>query len=148
MVRRSLFACAALTAALGPLLLPQTGVKRPPITGSAHLALKTDNLASARRFSGHDLGFPDALAMPERLGPAVWFNVNDRQYLEIYETLKSEDEDRLIEVAFETTDAKAMRDYLAGKGVDVPATVTKGWDGNLSFQVNDPEGHRIAFVQY
>jgi catechol 2,3-dioxygenase-like lactoylglutathione lyase family enzyme len=86
--------------------------------------------------------------MPERLGPAAWFKINDHQYLEIFETLKSEDEDRLIEVAFQTTDVKAMRDYLAGKGVDVPATVSKGWDGNLSFQVSDPEGHRIAFVQY
>ncbi len=86
--------------------------------------------------------------MPASLGSAAWFKVNDHQYLEIYETLKSEDEDRPIEVAFQTTDAKAMRDYLASKGVAVPATVSKGWDGNLSFQFSDPEGHRIAFVQY
>ena len=148
MSRRRLFVCAALTAALGPFLLSQSGVKRPPITGVAHVALKTNDLAAARHFYGHDLGFSDALVMPEALGPAAWFKVNDHQYLEIYDTLKSEDEDRLIEVAFETTDVKAMRDYLAGRGVSVPATVEKGWDGNLSFQVDDPEGHRIVFVQY
>jgi catechol 2,3-dioxygenase-like lactoylglutathione lyase family enzyme len=144
MISRGLV-CALLTAAT---LLSQSGPKRPPITGVAHVALKTDDLAVARHFYGHDLGFSDALVMPPQLGPAAWFKVNDHQYLEIYETLRSEDEDRLIEIAFETPDAKAMRDYLAAKGVDVPATVTKGWDGNLSFPVNDPEGHRIAFVQY
>jgi catechol 2,3-dioxygenase-like lactoylglutathione lyase family enzyme len=148
MPRPSLVAWAALTAALAPFLLSQSSVKRPPITGIAHVALKTNDLAAARRFYARDLGFSDGLAMPARLGPAAWVKVNDHQYLEIYETLKSEDEDRLIEVAFETPDAKAMRDYLAAKGVDVPAAVDKGWDGNLSFQVSDPEGHRIAFVQY
>jgi catechol 2,3-dioxygenase-like lactoylglutathione lyase family enzyme len=148
MMRRSFFACAVLTVVSGPFLLSQSGVQRPPITGVAHVALKTNDLAAARRFYGHDLGFSDALAMPEGRGPAAWFKVNDHQYLEIYQTLTSDDEDRLIEVAFETSDVKAMRDYLAGKGVNVPAAVGKGWDGNLSLQVNDPEGRRIAFVQY
>ena len=96
MSRPSLIVCAALTAALVPFLLSQSSVKRPPITGVAHVAIKTNDLAAARRFYGRDLGFSDALAMPERLGPAAWFKVNDHQYLEIYETLKSEDEDRLI----------------------------------------------------
>jgi catechol 2,3-dioxygenase-like lactoylglutathione lyase family enzyme len=148
MLSRGLLACAVLTVASASFLLSQSGVKRPPITGVAHVALKTNDLAAARRFYGHDLGFSDALAMPTRLGPAAWFKVNDHQYVEIYETLRSEDEDRLIEVAFETPDAKAMRDYLAAKGVGVPAAVDKGWDGNLTFSVADPEGHRIAFVQY
>jgi catechol 2,3-dioxygenase-like lactoylglutathione lyase family enzyme len=148
MMNRGLFACAALTVASGSVLLSQSGVKRPPITGVAHVAIKTNDLAAARRFYGRDLGFSDALAMPAGRGPAAWFKINDHQYVEIYETLRSEDEDRLIEVAFETTDAKALRDYLAAKGVDVPATVEKGWDGNLSFAVNDPEGRRIVFVQY
>jgi len=148
MLRPSLAACAALAVALTPFLLSQNSVKRPPITGIAHVSLKTNDLAAARHFYGNDLGFSGVLVMPERLGPAAWFKVNDHQYLEIYQTLKTEDEDRLIEVAFATTDAQAMRDYLASKGVEVPATVDKGWDGNLSFPVSDPEGHRIAFVQY
>src|SRR6185312_11036265 len=148
MLKRCLASTAALAAALVPVLLSQNTIRRPPITGIAHVALKTNDLGAARRFYGHDLGFSDALAMPESQGPAAWFKINDHQYVEIYPTLKSEDEDRLIEVAFETPDIQAMRDYLASKGVEVPATVSKGWDGNLTFQTNDPEGHRIAFVQY
>jgi catechol 2,3-dioxygenase-like lactoylglutathione lyase family enzyme len=148
MPRRSLFACAAVTAALAPFLLSQNSVKRPPITGIAHAALKTNDLAAARHFYGHDLGFSDALVMPASLGAAAWFKVNDHQYLEVYESLKSEAEDRLLEVAFQTPDVKAMRDYLASKGIQVPATISKGWDGNLTLAVSDPEGRRIVFVQY
>jgi lactoylglutathione lyase len=148
MLKRSLVSVAAFAAILVPLLRSQNTLKRPPITGIAHAALKTNDLGAARRFYGHDLGFSDALKMPESQGPAAWFKINDHQYVEVYQTLKSEDDDRLIEVAFETPDIQAMRDYLASKGVEVPATVSKGWDGNLTFQMNDPEGHRIAFVQY
>src|SRR5579885_59883 len=112
MISRGILACALLTVASASFLLPQSRVKRPPITGLAHVALKTNDLAAARHFYGTDLGFSSALAMPESRGPAAWFKVNDHQYLEVYETLKSEDEDRLIEVAFETPDAQGMRDYL------------------------------------
>lgn len=148
MMSRALFTCVVLIGASASRLLCQIGLKRPPITGLAHVTLKTNDLAAARHFYAHDLGFSDAVQLPPGLGPAAWFKINDHQYLEVYETLRSEDEDRLIEVAFETTDAKAMRDYLAEKGVDVPASVGKGSDGNLTFQFSDPEGHRIAFVQY
>ncbi len=148
MLKRGLISLATLFAILAPALLSQNGAKRPPITGVAHVALKTSDLTAARQFYGHDLGFSDALVMPESQRPGAWFKINDHQYVELYPTLKSEDEDRLIEVAFETPDVQAMRDYLASKGIAVPARVEKGWDGNLSFQVSDPEGHRIAFVQY
>ncbi len=144
MIRRILLFPGVLAA----LLFSQTGPKRPPITGLAHVSLQTNDLAAARRFYGHDLGFSGAGAMPPSLGPAAWFKVNDHQYLEIYQSLRSEDEDRLVEVAFETTDARALRDYLAAKGVHVPDAVDKGWDGNLTFHVDDPQGRRIAFVQY
>ena len=148
MVSRGLIMCGVLTAACASFLLSQNAPKRPPITGVAHVALKVNDLSAARRFYGHDLGFSDALRMPPELGPAAWYKINDHQYLELYESLRSEEEDRFIELAFETTDVKAMRDYLAANGVDVPAAVSKGWDGNLSFRVADPEGHPIAFVQY
>src|SRR6185437_98186 len=125
MFKLSIIVCAGLAATT--FLLSQSDVKRPPITGIAHVALKTNDLAAARRFYGHDLGFSDALVMPESQGPGAWFKINDHQYVEVYRTLKSEDEDRLIEVAFETPDIQAMRDYLASKGLQVPAAVSKGW---------------------
>ena len=49
---------------------------------------------------------------------------------------------------FETADAQRLRDYLASRGVDVPAKVGEDECGNLSFQVKDPSGHMVEFVQY
>ena len=77
-----------------------------------------------------------------------YYKVNDHQYIEIYPGLKGDEQDRLSHVAFETTDAVKMRDYLAAKSVKVPQSLKPGIDKNLSFMVDDPEGRRIEFVQY
>jgi len=133
---------------------------RPPIVGIAHIALKTDNLAGAREFYGHTLGFEEAfsvhVAKDSRFDLAgspgglimTFFKVNDHQYLELTPDLTSPTEDRLSHIAFETADIRALRDYLAANGVDVPATLKPGAAGNLSFAVKDPDGHTVEFVQY
>ena len=76
------------------------------------------------------------------------FKVNDRQYIEVTPTLASESDDKLIQIGFETKDARKLRDYLAAKGVTVPAKAGKDDDGNYSFVVKDPEGHQVEFVEY
>jgi catechol 2,3-dioxygenase-like lactoylglutathione lyase family enzyme len=77
-----------------------------------------------------------------------YYKVDDRQYIEIYPGLTGDSQDRLSHVAFETTDARKLRDYLAGKGIKVPPSLKPGLDKNLSFMIDDPEGRRIEFVQY
>ncbi len=136
---------AAATAA--PILMAQTtggGSARPAILGVAHIRLKTDNLAEARKFYGQYLGYED----PFGIDSLAVFKVNDRQYIEIEPTLKAENEDRLVHIAFETSDAKQLRVYLASRGVAAPKTVEPDRDGNLSFFIKDSEGHQIEFVQY
>lgn len=80
-------------------------------------------------------------------GVAV-FKVNDRQYIEIAPTLANEADDKLIQIGFETTDARKLRSYLVGKGIAVPDRLKKDLDGNYSFVVKDPEGHNVEFVEY
>ena len=141
----------AILAALAGvwLVAPAEAQQRPPITGIAHIALRTDNLDAARRFYGHDLGFaePFHLNHPDGSLELTFFKVNDRQYIEVSPGLKNDAEDRLMHIAFETTDVKKLRDYLVKRGVSAPA-VAKYPDGNLTITVEDPEGHRIEFVQY
>ena len=79
---------------------------------------------------------------------AIYYKVNDRQYIEISPGLKNETEDRLIHIGFETDDAHRLRDYLAGRGVAAPEKVTENASGNLSFTVKDPNGIAVEFVQY
>jgi lactoylglutathione lyase len=126
----------------------QAGAERPPIMGLAHVGLFVSDIDKADQFYGHVLGF-DHFSLDKPTGGLMlnYYKVNDHQYIEIYPGLK-DDEDRLSHVAFETTDARKLRDYLASKGVKVPQSLKPGLDKNLSFMVDDPEGRRIEFVQY
>jgi len=128
----------------------QPSVKRPPIVGVAHIGLKTANLEAARSFYGHDLGFAEAFTLDKPTGGLLltYFKVNDHQYIEVFPELKSETEDRLSHIAFETTDIRQLRDYLASRGVKVPETLKPGLDLNISMMVKDPDGHNVEFVQY
>jgi catechol 2,3-dioxygenase-like lactoylglutathione lyase family enzyme len=123
---------------------------RPRIVGIANIALKTDDLAEARKFYSGVVGLAEAFATkdPAVEGNLACFKVNDHQYVEVSPTLKGETEDRLIRIGFETDDARKLRDYLARKGIEVPASVGKDANGNRSFVVEDPDGHSVQFVQY
>jgi lactoylglutathione lyase len=150
MSRQDSMSAAVLLFALSPCLHTQPPPKRPAIVGVAHIGLKTDNLDAARSFYGHDLGFTESFTLDKPTGGLMltYFKVNDHQYIEVFPELKSETDDRLSHIAFETTDARQLRDYLASRGVKVPETLKPGLDGNLSMMIKDPDGHNVEFVQY
>jgi catechol 2,3-dioxygenase-like lactoylglutathione lyase family enzyme len=128
-------------------------VARPPIVGVAHIALRTDDLAAARKFYTGVLGFqePFSYTLPPDEGGKfllTYFKVNDHQYIELFPELTDPKMDRLSHISFETTDAQQMRDYLASKGVKVPDKLEPMGDGNRGFDVFDPDGHDVEFVQF
>jgi lactoylglutathione lyase len=147
---RALFPLIAAASTILPLSAGAPA-ERPPITKIANFVVKTDNLDEARKFYSGVLGYDEVFRHKRAIsGPAelAVFKVNDDQYIEVAPTLANESDDRLIQIGFETGDARKLRDYLAAKGVDVPARVSKDSDGNYSFVVKDPEGHNIEFVEY
>jgi lactoylglutathione lyase len=135
---------AAVLAILGH------AAERPKIVGIANIAVKVDSLEEARKFYAGVVGMAEAFQTKDSAvaGDLACFKVNDHQYVEVSPTLKGETEDRLIRIGFETTDARGLRDYLAGKGVAAPSKVDKDLNGNRSFVVKDPDGHAVQFVQY
>ena len=148
-----------LTRSLFPLLLVTWGVPpltaagptRPPITKIANFVVKTDNIEEARRFYSGVLGYDEIFRHKRAIsGDAelAVFKINDEQYIEVAPTLANAADDKLIQIGFETSDARKLRDYLAWKGLSTPSAVSKDPDGNYSFVIKDPEGHSIEFVQY
>jgi len=131
-------------------VLPGWAQQRPPIVGVAHIGLKTDNLAAAREFYGRVLGYQEPFTLDKPAGGLMltYFKVNDHQYIEVFPELKSDTEDRLSHIAFETTNIQQLRDYLASRGVKVPDTLKTGLDGNVSMMLKDPDGHNVEFVEY
>ena len=126
---------------------------RPAIVGVAHIGLRTDNLEATRRFYTGVLGFqePFSLDKPASQGGGLlltYFKVNDHQYIEMFPELTDPKMDRLSHISFETSDAEQLRAYLASKGVKVPEKLEPMEDGNRGFDVEDPDGHVVEFVQF
>ena len=131
-------------------LLPAIAAVRPPIVGIANFVVKTDNIEEIRKFYTGVLGY-DEIFMHKRSGRSgefVVFKVNDHQYIEISQSLANESDDKLIQIGFETKDARKLRDYLSERGLTVPPKLSKDPDGNYSFVMKDPEGHDVEFVEY
>ena len=126
----------------------QAAPARPKIVGVAHIGLRVDNLDQARKFYGGILGFEEPFTYSED-GKLLltYFKVNDHQYIEVFPELKDAKQDRLSHISFETTDAEQLRAYLASKGVQVPEKLEPMGDGNRGFDVIDPDGHTVEFVQ-
>ncbi len=124
-------------------------LKRPRITGVAHIALYVADVEKAREYYHGLLGFsePYSLKNPDGTLSMTFFKVNERQYIEIFPERKA-DTDRLNHISVETDDIEAMRLYLASKGVAVPDKVGLGRIKNKNFNVKDPDGHTVEFVQY
>ncbi|MGA3204308.1 MAG: VOC family protein, partial [Bryobacteraceae bacterium] len=139
-----------LAAALGAAQLFAQPAQRPPIVGVAHIGLKTNDLQAARNFYGRDLGFEEPFTLDKASGGLLltYFKVNDHQYIEVFPELKDDSEDRLSHIAFETTDIRRLRDYLASRGVKVPDSLKLGLDGNISMMIKDPDGHNVELVEY
>jgi catechol 2,3-dioxygenase-like lactoylglutathione lyase family enzyme len=138
--------CAVVSAARDQ----SSDLKRPLITGVAHIAFQVSDLTKARAFYGALLGYDEAFQVSETgISPALTcFKVNERQYIEILPGLPPDKEDRLSHIAFETNDLEALRIYLLSKGVKAPEKVNQGADGNLNFSVTDPDDHHVEFVEY
>lgn len=129
----------------------RSAIKRPPIVGVSHIGLHTDNLPGARKFYGQMLGFEEPFMLDNPDGGGLlltYFKVNDHQYIEIFPDLKDPKQDRLSHISFETTDAEQMRAYLTSQGVKVPDKLEPMLDGNRGFNVDDPDGHDVEFVEY
>lgn len=145
---------AVLIAAISGVLkgMPQTDVtpSRPQILGIAHVALRVKDAAEARNFFGKILGFGELPSEGTATGKMAYtyYKVSDDQYVLVSPTLSSSTEDRLIHIAFRTTDAKGLYRYLASRGVAVPGEPQRDSEGDLSFSLKDPAGHRVEYIQY
>lgn len=151
MSRMAIVQLAALFAGVIEMRAQTTSPARPPIVGVAHIGLRTDNLAAARKFYGEELGFQEPFTLDKPSGGGLlltYFKVNDHQYIEVFPELKDPQQERLSHISFETTDIQQLRDYLASKGVKVPDKLKLGLDNNISFTIKDPDGHVVEFVQY
>lgn len=118
---------------------------RPKITGISHLAVYTSDPAAAERFYTVTLG---ALKLPDPEDPkGVRYAVNATQFVEVLPLPSGQGINRLDHTAFNTESAEGMRKYLAAKGWETPTSLARAKDGSRWFEVLDPEGNEVQFVE-
>jgi catechol 2,3-dioxygenase-like lactoylglutathione lyase family enzyme len=118
---------------------------RPPITGVSHIAVYASDPSATERFYVHDLGATRGPDPESTLGVRYYFSA--LQFVEVLPLPKGPAAiNRLDHVAFATPDAEGMRHYLADAGLAVPGAISNTPEDSW-FEVRDPEGNRIQFVQ-
>jgi catechol 2,3-dioxygenase-like lactoylglutathione lyase family enzyme len=135
-------ACAALALGISGAAAQPV---RPVITSVSHLAVYASDPAKAEAFYVHDLG---AVKLPDPENTAgVRYYFSPIQFVEVLPSPPGSGINRMDHAAFNVSDAEGMRRYLMSKGVAVPRKPSQGADGSQWFQVKDPEGATIEFVQ-
>jgi catechol 2,3-dioxygenase-like lactoylglutathione lyase family enzyme len=118
---------------------------RPFITSVSHLAVYAADPAKNEAFYVHELG---AVKLSDPENPAgVRYYFSPIQFVEVLPLPPGAGINRLDHAAFNVSDAEGMRRYLTSKGIVVPRKLSEGADGSRWFQVKDPEGSVIEFVQ-
>jgi catechol 2,3-dioxygenase-like lactoylglutathione lyase family enzyme len=122
---------------------PAQEAQRPPITGIAYVRIYARDPAASRRFYTQELLLPQAKCP---VTDCARYQVGKNQYVEVVNATASQTDGMQV-IAFRTSDAEALRRYLAAHNVTVPPAVEKQPDGGAEFAVSDAEGHQIAFSE-
>jgi catechol 2,3-dioxygenase-like lactoylglutathione lyase family enzyme len=118
---------------------------RPPITGIAHVRVYSTDLYKSRDFYTRILGLASGTAGCTGIAHPC-YTVNDHQQIELVQVTSAAPANLLAEVAFATPDIQQMRRYLLAHHI-AAGDIKKGANGVQHFELLDPEGHPIAFVQ-
>jgi catechol 2,3-dioxygenase-like lactoylglutathione lyase family enzyme len=141
----SKFFAAVCVAAFALSAVAQNASQRPAITGISHLAVYTSNPALTEHYYKDIIG---AAKMPDPENPkGVKYALSATQFIEVLPLPAGAGINRLDHTAWNTENAEGMRKYLAAKGWKTPAALKRGSDGSNWFEVLDPEGNKVQFVQ-
>ena len=118
---------------------------RPAITAVSHIAVYTTDAAKTEAFYVNDLGAVKGEDPENAKGVRYYFST--LQFVEVLPFPKDASPlNRLDHVGFLTSDAEGLRKYLSAKKIAV-GRLSKGKDGSAWFDVTDPEGDKVEFVQ-
>jgi catechol 2,3-dioxygenase-like lactoylglutathione lyase family enzyme len=133
-----------LTLALLQMRLhAQTSPPRAHILGVDHVAFYTTAPDGVKKLYGAVLGL--ASAAPVEPGGTLRYLVG-AQWVGFSPAPDPKSTDRMDHVALLTDNIVALRKYLIAQGIRVPQ-IQGASDHSLFFVVNDPDGHRIEFVE-
>lgn len=119
--------------------------QHPAIIGISHMCIYSSDLAAADNFYGRILGATKGDDPQNPKGTRYYFSPT--QFVEILPLPTGHTLSRMACVAYNTADANGLRRYLIAHGQKVNSELIYGNDGGSWFNIKDPEGNEIQFVQ-
>jgi catechol 2,3-dioxygenase-like lactoylglutathione lyase family enzyme len=137
--------------AASQLLAQNATPERPKITGISHAGYFVSDLGKATWFWHDFLGFDEytTLSKPGTDEIRIAFiKINDRQHIELFTDAPAAPPNWMSHLCFGVDDVEQMRMYLRSKGFDVkPGNGAKTRTGDYAFEIKDPDGTLVEFVQ-
>ncbi len=140
---------AALLLAAGfifQMAAAQDTPKRPRITGIDHVRLYVSDLDKSREFYFKYVGLATKAVGACRTLAYPCLPVNGQQQIELQVAPSPAPRSWVAEIAYATDDVEQMRRYLLAHKVGV-APITQDPNNARHFELRDPEGNPLAFVQ-
>jgi catechol 2,3-dioxygenase-like lactoylglutathione lyase family enzyme len=150
--RTSLLACLAILLPCFTSLFAQTaGPARPKITGISHVGYFVSDLPQAIAFWHDFLGFDEEYSLTKKDSNDIriaFIKINDHQHIELFNEAPTHPPNMMSHLCFTVDNIEAMRTYLRSKGFDVkPGNGGKTRTGDYAFEIKDPDGMLVEFVQ-
>jgi catechol 2,3-dioxygenase-like lactoylglutathione lyase family enzyme len=139
--------CAAITMLLCCSGVGTQQLTRPKIVGIGSVRIQSSSVdGNAIGFYIKDLGFGAGNTVCKGASN-LCLEVNKHQRIDLRVPKQSGVTGELAEITLATSDVPQLRDYLIAHDITVSSTITTP-ESSLYFGLNDPEGHRIGFIQY
>jgi len=143
-------AALAITAALS-VSAQDVAPQRPRITGISHAGYFVSDLPKTFSFWHDLLGFDESydLKKPGTNEVRIAFiKINDHQHIELFNEPPAHPPNWMSHLCFSVDNVEQMRAYLRSKGIPVkPGNGGKTRTGDYAFEIQDPDGTLIEFVQ-
>jgi catechol 2,3-dioxygenase-like lactoylglutathione lyase family enzyme len=147
----ALVAAAFLFLSTSSMFAQSAAPQRPRITGISHVGYFVSDLPKAMGFWHDLLGYDEAYDLKKQGTDQVriaFIKINDHQHVELFTDAPTAPPNMMSHLCFMVDDIEQMRTYLHSKGFDVkPGNGGKTRTGDYAFEIKDPDGTLVEFVQ-
>ncbi len=148
---RTIALAAILPLATSFIFAQDATPKRPKITGISHVGYFVSDLPKAINFWHDFLGFDQEYTLTKTGSQdtrIAFIKINDHQHIELFNEVPTHPPNMMSHLCFSVDDIEQMRGYLRSKGFDVkPGNGGKTRSGDYAFEIKDPDGMLVEFVQ-